>query len=162
MNPLAVAISRRTEVILTASLLGICLSSCATTPHTNPSVQPAPNAKWVKVRNTPPTWCPRGTPAGCATDGQSGEWVDTGDAANTRFFIPFHGPSETPRRTLVNEALAARNEWKKRQIIDEDRAVVRDIALAIPLAIIATPLLIPMWPFIAADQNKKENERTRR
>jgi hypothetical protein len=125
-------------------------------------VQPAPNPKWVKVRSTPPTWYPRGTPAGCATDGQSGEWVNAGDAADTRFFIPIRGPSGIPRRILVNEALAARSERTKQQIIDEDRAGVRDKALMVPLAIAVAPLTLPLLPFIYAAKYQKEQERTRR
>lgn len=162
MNPPAIAMFRRTAANLAVSLLGICLSCCATTPPTDPSPPPAPNANWVKVRSTPPTWYPRGTPAGCATDGQSGEWVNTGDAADTRFFIPFHGPSDFPRRTLVNEALAARSERKKRQITDEDRAEFTRKALNIPLSIAAMPVFCVLSPVIMAIQYQRENEQTRR
>ncbi len=77
---------------------------------------------WVQVSKRPPTFYPRGVSANCKTDCNSGEWVYAGDAAGSRFFIPLHGLGNMSRKTLVNEALAARSEQLVDQIAAEDRA----------------------------------------
>ena len=101
-------------------LLALLLCQCATAPRTSPAALVA-SSRWVQVASHPPTFYPRGVGLDRRTDCDSGEWVDTGDASGTRFFIPFHDFGGMPRKTLVNEALGARSEKKIRQIAAEDR-----------------------------------------
>jgi hypothetical protein len=83
---------------------------------TPPAVSDGASQHWVKVSSRPPTFYPRGVAADYPTDFRSGEWVYTGDAQGTRFFIPLRGIVGIPRKTLIDEALSARSEEKKRQI----------------------------------------------
>ena len=84
------------------------------------SIQAAPNRQWVKVRDHPPTWYPRGIPADCPTDHRNGDWVFTEDAQGTCFFIPRHIPQPAQRKQLLAEALAARQPDKVRRIDHEE------------------------------------------
>lgn len=91
-------------------------------PKANPAT-PVVRDHWVKVTARPPTYYPRGVPADTSTDHWSGEWVDTGDDLGTRYFIPLHGLGGVDRRSLVQEALAARSDKKLAQIAAEDREI---------------------------------------
>jgi len=85
-------------------------------------MQPAARVSqhWVNVSSHPPTFYPHGVAVDCPTDYQSGEWIYTGDAQGTRFFIPLRGIVGIPRQSLVQEALDARSERVKRQIAHEN------------------------------------------
>jgi hypothetical protein len=125
-------------MILPAALL---LSQCAPTAGKRPqtdTVVPVSSQRWVKVSSRPPTFYPRGVAADSPTDHQSGEWVHTGDAQDTRYFIPLHGLVGVPRQTLVNEALSARSKQKVSQIAAEDRAFYTE-------RIVYNILLCPVW-----------------
>jgi hypothetical protein len=118
-------------MILPAALL---LSQCAPTggtPRTTTTV--ASSQHWVKVSSRPPTFYPRGVAAGCPTDHQSGEWVHTGDAQDTRYFIPFHGLGGQSRQDLVNEMLSMRSERKLNQLAAEDRKSLGRFVILIPI-----------------------------
>lgn len=132
-------------LILPAALL---LSQCAPTPPKNTQPQAAAatvlSRHWVKVSSHPPTFYPRGVAADCPTDCQSGEWVHTGDAQDTRYFIPLRGLTKERRMGLRGEALAARTPTKMRQIARDDAAQVSGTCLGLlcvpplaPIAIIA-------------------------
>lgn len=133
--------------ILPAALL---LSQCAPTPTPKPTKDTAPctatavavpSRHWVKVSSRPPTFYPRGVAADCPTDCQSGEWVHTGDALNSRYFIPLHGCGGIPRQTLVKEALAARSARKQLRSSAEDCAIcikeTGNIVVGVPLTMLA-------------------------
>lgn len=109
----------------TALLTAICLIACAPTQPPAAPILPAPNPHWVQVGTHPPTYYPRGIAVDCPTDCHSGEWVDAGDAAGRRFFIPFRSGGGIPRQTLVREAWSARSAEQVRRITAEDRAILR-------------------------------------
>lgn len=121
--------------ILPATLL---MSQCAPTegvhPQTVCAVTPS-SQHWTKVSARPPTFYPRGVGSDIPTDFKSGEWVSTGDAQDTHYFIPAHDCGGIPRQTLVNEALAARSGKMQRRIAVEDlesnamRVIVSPFAL---------------------------------
>ena len=124
-------------MILPAALL---LSQCASTAGKRPqtdTVVPVSSQRWVKVSSRPPTFYPRGVAPDSPTDHQSGEWVHTGDAQDTRYFIPLHGLVGVPRQTLVNEALSARSKQKVSQIAAEDPSYAERI--------VYYTLMTPVW-----------------
>lgn len=100
------------------ALLAIMISSCSTSINLDPSTHtvPALSKSWVKVRSKPPTWYPRGVAADYPTGHHDGMWIYAEDSLGTRFFIPHHGLSPDLRRSLENEALAARHPERIRQI----------------------------------------------
>lgn len=83
-------------------LLG-SLASCSTSSHSDSESAPVtfqPN-HWHKVRSSPPTYFPKGVPADHPTSFSDGNWVLTGDKADTRYFIPLRGVAS---KSLVREA----------------------------------------------------------
>jgi hypothetical protein len=143
-------LSCRTVQLAVVPLLGICLTSCATTSSRSQTATKRPpastpksgiDANWVKVRSNPPTWYPRGTRSDCPTDFRSGEWVETGDQQGTRYFIPLRVTGPTPRQTLVNEALAARSTCKKLRNSTDNVAIclkeAGNIVVGVPLTFLA-------------------------
>jgi hypothetical protein len=124
------------KIVISATLcIGMLLVSCAS-PSKN---QPAPivSQHWVNVSSHPPTFYPRGVAPDCPTDSRSGEWVYTGDAKGTRFFIPLRGIVGIPRQTLVQEAMDARSEKIQRQIGQDD---IKYHAMQI--------ILFPIYPLV--------------
>ena len=74
-------------------------------------------------------------------DHRSGEWIHTGDALGTRFFIPLHVTQTIPRQTLIKDALAARGYRKQAEVAAEDCAIciqeAGNIVVGVPLTILA-------------------------
>lgn len=68
---------------------------------------------WSKVKDSPPTYYPKGVSADCPTAVSDGMWVMTGDAAGTRYFIPARG---VDTKGLTEEALAARTPEESKRI----------------------------------------------
>ena len=139
----------RTGGLLAASLCAVFAVSCqSANPPPGPQVRPAPvSRQWVKVSSQPPTFYPRGVSRDCPTDYQSGEWVETGDAAGSRYFIPLHTPAGPPRRDLVNEALAMRSERKMHEIANQDVADGRDQLVRFAKY---SPILVPLNTVVIA------------
>ena len=63
-------------------------------------------ANWYLAKNDPPVYFPKGVPADCPTGHHDGVWITTGDARNTRFFIP---AQHDKANALAAEALAGVN-----------------------------------------------------
>lgn len=130
-------------------LLNQCAPNAVKTTQTA-SAATSSSRHWVMVSSSPPTFYPRGVAADCPTDVQSGEWVYTGDARDTRYFIPVRNFGKTPRQTLVNEALAARGDNKIHRIEAEDQAEHNDVKKRMlkktPLVIIGTMLSFGSCP----------------
>jgi hypothetical protein len=135
-------ISRIASHLTVILLPCVCAISCSTAPSRPPlavkqssRVASAASSQWVKVRDNPPTWYPRGTPADCPIDHHSGEWLYTEDSQGTRFFIPYHGLTVDRRKALVAEALAARDPRKARKIAYEDAgALIGSVVFFMPYA----------------------------
>lgn len=144
---------------------GLLLNQCASThvpePET-PEVSSVVSAHWVKVSSRPPTYFPRGVSADRPTDCQSGDWVETGDAVGTKYFIPVACPAGEPREILFEEALSARSARNPQQIEDETRGIQRKDVIAqaasIPLTIFGTILCSLGFPpdFLTETQWKEE------
>lgn len=106
------------KVIILSLVVGL-MSSCSSGPrkvdrssHTVSKVSDS----WVQVRSKPPTWFPRGVAADHPTGSRSGSWIDTEDSQGTRFFIPHHGLPGGLRKSLKDEALAARHPARAREM----------------------------------------------
>jgi hypothetical protein len=132
-------------VLPSTLLLNQCASTKTQQPET-PVVSSVVSNHWVKVSSHPPTFYPRGVPTDCPTDYQSGDWIYTEDASDTRFFIPLKGIAPAKRQALVQEAQALRSE-KKRNLIENDgklnATMVGAGVTAVALApVVATALLI--------------------
>lgn len=136
-------------VLPSALLLNQCAPPHASKPET-PAVSAVVSSHWVQVSSRTPTFYPRGVSAVRPTDYQSGEWVYTGDAKGTHFFIPFSCPSRIPRRALVEEAMSARSPMKLRKINDENRKIhgerVINHAKSVPLISVGTILALGQCP----------------
>ena len=100
---------------LSAVLVGATLltTSCQSTTVKKPKEPKAvaissalTSGNWVKVRKSPPTYFPKGTPKDHATGMLDGHWILSGDTNDTRFFIPANA-TPRPRQELVAEARAA-------------------------------------------------------
>lgn len=122
--------------LILASVFALFFSSCSV--GSREIVNPAPNPNWVKVRSEPPTWYPRGIPANCETSHRDGQWIYTEDIHNTRFFVPLHGLKSERRKSLLAEALAARDPAKIRRINQEQ---VDDAIAAGVLNVIVAPFV---------------------
>lgn len=136
------------SLILLSTLL---LNQCAPTESPkskNPGVSSVVPEHWVQVSSRPPTFYPRGVPADCPTDYRSGDWVSTGDAKGTRFFIPDSCPGRISRQALLEEALSARGPMKLQQNKAENREIRRkemsSYAL-VPLLPLAAGLTQILW-----------------
>jgi hypothetical protein len=70
---------------------------------------------WVKISEHPPSFQPRVCVANNDTSYRSGDWFEIGDAAGSRFFIPFKVAGS--RQSLIDEVIAARSEKKQREIL---------------------------------------------
>jgi hypothetical protein len=142
-------------MLLPAALLMIQCAPTGGAPPRTVTVVPVSIQHWVKVSSRPLTFYPRGVAADAPTDCLSGEWVHTGDAQDTRYFIPFHGLGGIPRQTLVNEALSARSDKKLRQIAAEDRDIrnkdVSHAVLTAPLVAAGVMLSFGYFPNCLAD-----------
>ena len=104
---------------LVLTLAGV---SCQTsTPPTADVPKTVTRSHWVKISSHPPTFYPRGVAADSPTDHWTGEWVFTGDALGSRYFIPFRGLGKMDRPSLIHEAFSARSDKKLQQIAAEDR-----------------------------------------
>jgi hypothetical protein len=108
----------------------LALVSCQTTSP--PAVQsgkvPYQAGHWTMVASKPPTYFPRGVPAGAPTNWQDGEWFRICDAAGTRYFIPFKIPAGSNRGRLVSEVCSLRTDDYQRLTAAEDAAVAKDQA----------------------------------
>jgi hypothetical protein len=101
------------------------LNSCGTGPNEKPAPKPTTvnHQHWHRVKASPPTYFPKGVASDHPTGNQSdGMWVETGDAAGTRYFIPNRGVDS---RLLVAEALTqVTPEQKKKQNRDEEPGAI--------------------------------------
>ena len=147
-------------LVLPSALL---LSQCAPTSAPDsgtPAVSAIVSSHWVQVSSRPPTFYPRGVSAECPTDIESGEWVTTGDAKGTRYFIPVSCPPGVPRKTLVNEAISARSPQKIQQIEDETRAIEREQfaenAASFSLTMLGTFVTLGQCPDLFVDRKWRE------
>jgi len=131
--------SRRALLVMAGSLLSACAPTAIQTPPATAAVPSINAAHWTKVTSKPPTWYPRGVAADCPTDFRSGEWISTGDAHGTRFFIPVKGIPTGKRQDLLHEALAFRSEKQRREIREEGKENLRAAGVAVALAPVAVP-----------------------
>ena len=76
------------------------LASCSSGSNSSATFQPN---HWRKVSDNPPTYFPKGVPAGHATGFNDGSWVHSGDEVKTRYFIPSQGVAT---ESLVAEAMS--------------------------------------------------------
>ena len=94
-------------------------SSCSTSQPPQAGSE-SHTAQWVKVKESPPTWYPRGVSADHPTDHNNGEWIYTEDEVGTRYFIPIHGLPPDRRQALLADAWASRSPEKSQRIHDEE------------------------------------------
>jgi hypothetical protein len=146
-------------ITLSSPFLNQCAPTHASKPGT-PAVPAVVSSHWVQVSSRPPTFYPRGVSAECPTDIASGEWVTTGDAKGTRYFIPVSCPPGVPRKTLVNEAISARSSQKIQQIEDETRAIEREQfaenAASFSLTMLGTFVTLGQCPDLFVNRKWKE------
>jgi hypothetical protein len=134
--------TKEPHLLATLTLLSaLLLNQCA--PTESPESKTHGGASvvtehWTKVSSRPPTFYPRGVAADCSTDYQSGDWVETGDAVGTRFFIPLACPGGLPRQALVNEALSARRPGELHPGSEETRKLE-------PKEVIGRAAMTPIW-----------------
>lgn len=150
-SPKSAALACRLAALALAAPLAVSCSSTASRFRAAEAAPPAaapvaPAGQWVKVRSNPPTYYPRGVPADCATGFSDGEWVYTGDAAGSRFFIPFKLRPAARRNALLDEALAARDPAKVRRIAAEESA--RKLRTGAGAIVAASPLGLVMVPVL--------------
>ncbi len=115
---------------------------------------------WVKIAAHPPTYFPRGVSANVPTTLHHGEWVETGDARGSRYFIPFKLPAGTSRRSLIEEAQSARTVKRLRQIQAEDAEMLKnrtiDSTKSAPLIALGTIATLGFCPTIFVDTEWRE------
>ncbi len=131
--------SRWVPLVMAGSLLNSCVPTAIQTPPASAAVPSIHADHWTKVTSKPPTWYPRDVPADCPTDFRSGEWISTGDAHGTRFFIPVQGIPTGKRQDLLHEALAFRSEQQRREIRDEAKENLKTAGIAVALMPVAVP-----------------------
>lgn len=141
-------------VFLAAGMLGSCGTTAVPPEHaagnaaSMPSRDRSVTRNWVKVRDKPPVWVPRGVAADVlvSSDHRNGEWVFARDDRDTRFYIPLHGLPHDRRDALVREALAMRDapacrayerQWRR----EEARENTRKLAREAPLFLVKLPFL---------------------
>ena len=90
---------RHLKILGLSFLLGN-LASCSSGSKSSATFQPN---HWYKVRSNPPTYFPKGVPAGHPTGFSDGSWVYSGDKDKTRYFIPAHSVAT---KNLVAEAMS--------------------------------------------------------
>ncbi len=88
---------------LLALLAVSLLASCGSSKIDAQSALQSGN--WKQINKKPPIYYPKDTPADHPTGFQDGYWVESGNAAGTRFFIPMHNTSLPPKQ-LIAEAQA--------------------------------------------------------
>ena len=107
----------RLTAILLALLIG--LNSCQSTSPAYAGPAALHSGNWVRVQKRPPTYFPKGLPANSPTQPWDGSWVETGDRAGSRFFIPAHGIGELTPTQLTAEAQAMVQPSRRKAQLDE-------------------------------------------
>lgn len=127
----------RTPLLAAGCLCALLSAACQSSgPPPAAKVLPSAAARhWVKVSSQPPTFYPRGAARDCPTDYRSGDWVQTGDAAGTRYFVPVGDPGGHSSRALLDEALAMQTDRKLAQTAAEDGKGVGNFLKKAPVLI---------------------------
>jgi hypothetical protein len=121
-------------------VLAVCsLASCGTNSAGKPISNPVAmkSGHWFKARSQPPTYFPKGFPADHPTTAADGFWVETGDTAGSRYFIP---DDRSDGKMLYDEALSMRSEKILRECAEDERKrrnrKVQNYAMLIPLNLV--------------------------
>lgn len=131
---------------LPLTLALMTLVSCQNTPIQKTS--PVDKSHWVKTSHQPPSYVARGYDPAAGTTSSEGEWIETGDAVGSRYFIPFRVTEPLSKTELVKEAMAARTEKKQRAITSDNK---KELAKDVGLNLLAAPLHVMrvaafIWP----------------
>lgn len=138
-NPERLATARssngsRLHLVLWLALTGT-LTSCQSTKVKSPV--PVIAEHWVKISEPPPAFQPRVCSGNNDTSFRSGDWFEIGDAAGSRYFVPFKVPGTIPRQRLIDEVLAARSERKQQEVIHTQQSAAAKkgglLLLSLPL-----------------------------
>ena len=92
---------------------------------------------WVKAFDHPPSYVARGYDPADGTTYSEGEWIESGDAKGSRYFIPYKVTGPVPRPELVKEAIAARTDKKRQEIASHNR---KHLAKNLGLFVLGTPV----------------------
>jgi hypothetical protein len=117
--------------------LTLSMSSCQSAKIKSPVA--VVGEHWVKISEHPPSFQPRVCSGNKDTSYRSGDWFDIGDAAGSRYFVPFKVLGTIPRQKLIDEVLAARSEKKQRELIQTKNS---DIVKSGGLLVLSLPGLM--------------------
>ena len=95
------------------ALIASIFTSCSSAPEA-PTV-PLQASHWHKVKTNPPVYYPKGVPADHEPGFSDGQWIYSGDAAKTGFYIPldharFDNLAAQARSTMTKEGRKRYNE----------------------------------------------------
>ncbi|MFT4546768.1 MAG: hypothetical protein ACI8XO_003000 [Verrucomicrobiales bacterium] len=123
---------------LIALLASNAFVSCGTTSIKTSDRQPvtADAVSWYQVKDTPPTFFPKGVAADHPTGVWDGKWVCTGDGRGTRYFIPEKGANSQAR---IQSALAQVTPKERARIA---RKKTGNAAKRTVRTVVATPALL--------------------
>ena len=118
-------------------LLAVLVSSCKTANKYGTGVAQEVGSLWTLVADDPPTYVPKGYPAGAPRPKAKGKWI-TSKKTDARFFVPESGTSEMDSATLRRSAIRAIDPADK----SRNKAALYDVGETIVIIPLSIPFLL--------------------